>query len=301
MNRDFARKGSFVAFLSRNSPMALQPTTPLSPPNLTLVLDGLRSNGTITTLAPPPVVESLAALRVRLNPTTGAHAYYRGVLPSAAAPRRRPLLHANATRRPSDELRAARERGDEAAASALRRKLAPRLPIALLDYETALKLSEDTNCGHRNLDVLMERVESMLTMCAQRGKCEDEPGWNYEGYGCDAMVRYGICDAATYTKPFYWLNRYEMFYKYPSRGCCACGRRQKTGPAYTCGVDQRKACSELGALGLGVCESDCGRMWDMVCSRWRQLHDEESPACGDYTYFVNSDNPRGVAPPDETS
>ena len=67
--------------------MALQPTTPLSPPNLTLVLDGLRSNGTITTLAPPPVVESLAALRVRLNPTTGAHAYYRGVLPSAAAPR----------------------------------------------------------------------------------------------------------------------------------------------------------------------------------------------------------------------
>ena len=82
-----------------------------------------------------------------------------------------------------------------------------------------------------------------------------------------------------------------------SRGCCACGRRQKTGPAYTCGVDQRKACSELGALGLGVCESDCGRMWDMACSRWRQLHDEESPACGDYTYFVNSDNPRGVAPP----
>ena len=59
--------------------------------------------------------------------------------------------------------------------------------------------------------------------------------------------------------------------------------------------------TELGALGLGVCESDCGRMWDMVCSRWRQLHDEESPACGDYTYFVNRDNPRGVAPPDETS
>ena len=89
MNRDFAHKGSFVAFLvSRNSPMALQPTTPLSPPNLTLVLDGLRSNGTTTTtLAPPPVVESLAALRVRLSPTTGAHAYYRGVLPSAAAPR----------------------------------------------------------------------------------------------------------------------------------------------------------------------------------------------------------------------
>ena len=56
-----------------------------------------------------------------------------------------------------------------------------------------------------------------------------------------------------------------------------------------------------GQVGLGVCESDCGRMWDMACSRWRQLHDEESPACGDYTYFVNSDNPRGVAPPDETS
>ena len=163
--------------------------------------------------------------------------------------------------------RAARRRGGERAAEARR-----AAAIALLDYETALKLSEDTNCGHRNLDVLMERVESMLTMCAQRSR-EDEPGWNYEGYGCDDgavqhLRRGDVHQALLLAEPV------RDVLQVPSRGA-VCNPAAEDGPAY---VRRRPA------QGVRPARRARPRRLrvrlrphvDMVCSRWHQLHDEES-------------------------
>lgn len=102
---------------------------------------------------------------------------------------------------------------------------------------------------------LIEHVESVLTMCCQRGPCEDTEGWAYaRSYTCWEFERRQICTRGEFGEGYRWLARWESYFNNPSSNCCACGKKQTYGPGYECGRNERTYCDELQDLGLGVCE-----------------------------------------------
>ena len=104
-----------------------------------------------------------------------------------------------------------------------------------------------------NVDALVEHVESALTMCCQKGECEDTRGWTFAGHSCQDFETRRICTEARYGEGYAWLSTWESAFNNPSQNCCACGKKMREGPGWECGRTERKYCRELESLGLGVC------------------------------------------------
>ena len=123
---------------------------------------------------------------------------------------------------------------------------------ALIDYVRGADVAPDTSthpfyaCGQKDLDVLMDTVESQLTMCCRRGICQDTQGWALWGrYSCKDFENYGVCAAGKFTRRYKWLYRWSWYYSNPDGNCCACGKTERKSEAFDCGVEERKYCADV--------------------------------------------------------
>ena len=177
--------------------------------------------------------------------------------------------------------------------------------LTSLDYNGAHAKPQEGGasvCGQKNLDTLMDRVESQVTMCCHKQQCEDTPAWHAYGYSCADLEQQGVCQLGAFTVKYDWLYEWSWQFNHPEKHCCACGRREGididddagyygsivdsshangggVGAGFECGRKEQSYCLELTRLGLGGCELNCRHMWELACVRWTELHGERCPMC----------------------